>query len=342
MKRKIWILKDKMLSNFSQAKGLANGFDPDKWSIEVKEIHYNSFASLPNVLRKGIFLGLDKKKSDDLTQDFPDLVISSGRRLAPIALYVKRLSAIASSKAEGRKPKSITKVAHIMKPDMNLKPFDFLLLPTHDIVSEQKLAGHPGIIRIIGALSKINPQVIEDLREHWEEKFKGFPRNKIALLVGGKAKNVSFTPEEASSLAKISSRIASDADSMLLVTNSRRTGVEQTQALKDNITCSNFFYDVNKPVDENPFFGFFALAKYIIVTSDSISMCSECCSSGRKIYIYNGPNMLSSRKHIEFLRTLIAEGYAEELTEDTVQLNDNNIKILEEGKKAAKIISERI
>lgn len=354
-KKKIWLLKDERLSNFSQAKGLANGFPTDQWEVEVKEIHYNYWVNLPNCLRRGLLLGLDKTKSDNLSTDFPDLVISCGRRLAPIALYIKRLAQNSGiAKVNGRMEAKVedlqqtieeqlkvpvTKVAHIMKPDMHIQEFDFLILPTHDTLPESIANQHQGIIKIIGALSKINPEVIKSIRSTWEERFTGYPTQRIALLVGGKAKNINFTVEDSAKLGDIASKIAEHSDHMLLVTNSRRTGTEETQTLKGHITCSNFFYDISKPSGENPFFGFFALADIIIVTGDSISMCSECCSSGKKVYIYIGETMINSRKHLEFLHALFEDGYATELTEDMTEVNNQDVKILDEGTKAAKIIA---
>jgi mitochondrial fission protein ELM1 len=36
---------------------------------------------------------------------------------------------------------------------------------------------------------------------------------------------------------------------------------------------------------DNPYFGFLALADYIIVTEDSVSMASEALSTGKPVYI---------------------------------------------------------
>ena len=40
---------------------------------------------------------------------------------------------------------------------------------------------------------------------------------------------------------------------------------------------------------ENPYFGLLALGRIIVVTSDSISMISEACFTGKPVYVYELP-----------------------------------------------------
>ena len=47
----------------------------------------------------------------------------------------------------------------------------------------------------------------------------------------------------------------------------------------------------------------------IVVTGDSISMCSECCATGVPVSIF-APDEMIGPKHKRFLKALYEKGYA--------------------------------
>ncbi len=65
---------------------------------------------------------------------------------------------------------------------------------------------------------------------------------------------------------------------------------------------------------ENPFYGFLGLADAVIVTGDSISMCSEACATGKPVYIYYSPDVVSP-KHQQFIEELFQLKLAKPLME---------------------------
>ena len=87
----------------------------------------------------------------------------------------------------------------------------------------------------------------------------------------------------------------------LLVTSSRRTGKENTDALKSALTGAPAF--VWDGEGENPYFGILGLCDYLVVTADSVNMISEACASGRPVYIYDLPG--GSRKSARFRAALL-------------------------------------
>ena len=53
-------------------------------------------------------------------QDAPDIIMFSGRRTAPLAIYLKKIF------------KNQTKIIQIMRPNLSPKEFDLIILPQHD------------------------------------------------------------------------------------------------------------------------------------------------------------------------------------------------------------------
>ena len=63
---------------------------------------------------------------------------------------------------------------------------------------------------------------------------------------------------------------------------------------------------------DNPYAGYLGLADAVIVTGDSVSMCSEACATPGPVYIY-APAALTAPKHGRFHQGLYAAGYARPL-----------------------------
>jgi len=59
----------------------------------------------------------------------------------------------------------------------------------------------------------------------------------------------------------------------------------------------------------NPYRGFLALADAIVVTGDSVSMCSEACASGKAVFIA-APEAITAPKHQRLHRELYDAGLA--------------------------------
>ena len=65
---------------------------------------------------------------------------------------------------------------------------------------------------------------------------------------------------------------------------------------------------------ENPYLGILALADILVVTGDSVSMCTEASATAKPVYIY-APSGFLVAKHARFQADLFAGGYARPLTD---------------------------
>lgn len=292
MKDKIvWVLVDNRPGNYNQAFGVAESL---KCKYEIKNIIYNKFVSLPNFIRCNSLIGVDKEKSSKLCGKWPDLVIAAGRRLAPIARYIKHKS--------GNK----TYLVQLMWPDSGIRDFNLIVVPQHDNIK-------PGcnIINTVGSPSRITKKILGANKKKWQEKFVHLGSPKVALLVGGSTKLAEFSVDDAVDLANKVNQLMAKTSGSLLVTTSRRTSNEVAKTLRDNIKIPNLLYQFGDE-GENPYLGFLSCADAIIASGDSISMCSEACTTGKPVYIYANDKFMNE-KHKNFHEILYKKNLAKPL-----------------------------
>lgn len=315
----IWVLADDRAGNTSQSLGVAEALGGQ---IETKKVRYTKAVVLPNFLRGRSALGITAETMAEIRPPFPDIAIAAGRRAAPLLRYIKK-------KSGGK-----TKIIQLMFPGIaGIRDFDLLVLPSHDGYHGQG----PNIMRITGAAHRITAERLAAEKEKWAPVFDSLPEPRIALIVGGATKNKPFTVEMAKDLA-VRSRALADAlgGASFLVTTSRRTGVEQEKVLRDSLPEPMFFYEWGNKDFENPYFGFLALADHIIVTGDSVSMCSEACAAEAPVYIYAPPGTVG-KKHALLHQELYDGGFAAPLIEKTAPVRGGHPRLTE-----AVEIAERI
>ena len=203
--------------------------------------------------------------SDALEPPWPDLLISCGRAAVTPALGVRHAS------------RGKTFAVHLQDPQISPRLFDLVVVPLHD-----KLRG-PNVITTKGALHQITPQKLADAAARLGPAYEHLPHPRIAVLIGGTNKMFRMTPVIMGDVAEKLANLAKQHGAGLLVTPSRRTGADNEAILRARMR------DVPSVVwdgeGENPYFAFLALADVIVVTSDSVSMVSEACSTGKPVYI---------------------------------------------------------
>ena len=291
----IWVLADDRAGNNSQSLGVAEALG---FKTEIKKIRYTPWVRLPNCLRGASTIGVDKASVEQLKPPFPDFAVAAGRRAAPVLRWLKKRS-------NGK-----TKIIQIMfAGNCGMKDFDLLVLPEHDGCRLVR----PNILRVVGAPHRITPERLKSEREKWVDAFKDLPVPKIALIVGGATKDKPFTPAMARDLAQKAVAFSQTVGGgSFLVTTSRRTGSEQEKILRDMLPSPKYFYGWGDTQAENPYFGFLACADYILVTGDSVSMCSEACAADAPVFIY-APQGSVGKKHALLHQQLYSGGYAQPL-----------------------------
>lgn len=286
--KKVWVLADDRAGNVNQLLGIAETLN---LPFERKDISYTKWVRLPNFLRDKTLIGITQESQKKLTEPFPDIVLSAGRRSFPVARWIQKQS-------HGH-----TKIVQLMNPGIKgFRQTDLIVLPTHDNYTGTA----KNVLIVTGTPHRINQQRLDSEKIYWEEKFKDFPHPRLSLIVGGATKNKPFTHNQAQQLV---SAVKNLKPASILVTTSRRTPVEIISFLKKELQSPHTFFYTFGCKDENPYFGLIACADMIIVTGDSMSMCSECCATQVPVFIF-APDEMMSEKHKRFHQSLYTEGYA--------------------------------
>lgn len=313
----VWGLTDNRAGNTAQVRGVVERLGHPH---HLKQIHYSALAHLPNLLRGRSLRGVNSQKSDALQAPWPEVVVTAGRRLAPAALYIKR-----------QHPQVF--LVHMMSPGMAHHDFNLLALPSHD-----RVLNHDNVVRTLGAPHHVTPEKLKEAQARCEPIFARFPGYRIGVLIGGHTAHGKLREEDVRRLLAHIGRIAGMAS--LLITTSRRTppfAFDMIEAgLKDR---PHYFYQYGKTAGENPYLGILAAADMLIVTGESISMCSEACSTGKPVYVYTPQEALST-KHQRFLTMLFEQQFARPLEEYDPDWRPANV--LDEAGRLAEIIKQRI
>lgn len=284
---KIWLLTDDRAGNVNQLLGIAEALG-EPW--ERKEIRYNRWVRLPNLLRGGGLIGIDALSRAGLTSPWPDVVLAAGRRAFPVARYIRRQSG-------GR-----TRIVQVMNPGRaGWREADLIVLPAHD-----DYRGHDArVMTVVGAPHRVSREKLRAERAVWEPRFQAYPHKRVALIVGGATKDKPFPETAAHELVRA---VRALQPASVLATTSRRTPPEVVDILQRDLPQPCFFYRYGD-AGENPYFGLLSTADEIVVTGDSLSMCSECCATGVPVHIF-APATMMGPKHKRFHTELYARGFA--------------------------------
>ena len=288
---KIWALLDDRTGNNNQILGVAEALH---MPFEVKKIAYNKWVKLPNALRGASLLGVDKDviKDIDLPADeLPDMIIGAGRRMFPVMRYLKKKSGFR------------TKLVQMMNPGFwGFRQADLIALPRHDRYKGKA----KNVMQTLGAPHRVTKEKLAQELEKWRPVFEKYAMPRISVIVGGATKKAPFTVQMAKQLAF---DVLALNPGSALVTTSRRTPIEVVETLKQIFPKEKTYFYQFGDKGENPYFGLLAWASRIVVTGDSMSMCSESCASGVPVYIFAPPKTMG-RKHALFHQQLYASGYA--------------------------------
>lgn len=258
-----WAVSDGKAGMENQCIGLAESMG---LSPEIKRIHLKSpWRQLTPFLSLGCQYAFSNS-GDSINAPWPDVLIASGRQSTAASLAVRKLS--------GGKTFTI----QIQNPQIRAKNFSAVIVPEHDHLEGEN------IYQMRGALHKVTTEKLQEAAAQAEPKYVDFPQDKVAVLIGGNNGVYALTPDIMADVAEKLSALAQTHNIGLLVTPSRRTGADNIAILKAHLQdLPNV--EIWDGTGENPYFAYLGLAKWIIVTCDSVSMATEACSTGKPVYV---------------------------------------------------------
>lgn len=286
--QRVWVLLDDRAGNRAQAEGVAGRLTSNATPIDIR---YGPLAKLPNALLGASVVGLTSGSKAQLVAPWPDLVIAAGRRTAPVARWIKKRSG------------GQTRLVQIMDPGSGHADFDLICRPAHD-----DGAAADNVLTIDAAPHRLTDETLAAARAEWLPRVEAFAAPRIALLIGGSTRRRKFTDAMAVRLCQSVHAAVEKCDGSILATTSRRTGAV-VETVAATLIDRTMLYRWDRPGD-NPYLGFLASADAIVVTGESVSMCSEACATGKPVYIF-APSELIAPKHARLHRRLFDGGYAQ-------------------------------
>ena len=276
----VWLLMGDRAGDNSQVVGLGEALG---WPMVEKHFEFPPYEKLVNLPWGAHIMGIVKSKSTPLEAPWPDVVISAGRKNEPIARYIRKQA----MKEVGKKARLI----HLGRP--------WAAAPNWDLVittPQYRLSNDPNILHNATPLHRVTRERLDDAAKEWADRTADLPRPLIAVLCGGNSGPYPFDRDSGVRLAENADALASEFGGSLLVTTSKRTLAQTTEALFTQIKSPSILYDWKPDDPDNPFFAFLGLADRVIVTADSVSMMAEACVTERPVYLYDTGEGMTSMK----------------------------------------------
>lgn len=213
---------------------------------------------------------LDVAGSEPLEPPWPDLVLTAGRRLASVGLWIKQRSG------------ARTKLAVIGKPRGRRRDFDLIIAASHYVLPDA-----PNVARHDYPLMDVDRDVLAAAARAAEPSLSPLPRPLVALMVGGPTGGLRLDEPVAQDVLEQSAAWAARERGTLYVVTSRRTPPAVRDALRAALPegARLHAYDQAGPDAPNPYHALLASAEGFVVTSDSASMLVEIARLGRPLSI---------------------------------------------------------
>lgn len=266
----VWVLTDDKAGHSTQSFGLADALG---WPWERKDLHFNARAARSNRRLGATVTSVDRERSSPLLEPWPDLVIATGRRTAPVARWI-------GAQSQGR-----TRLVQLGRKGGNTADgFDLTVTCTHF-----RQPRHPRREEVLAPITAITPAGLAEAATRWADLFRGGPRPWVALLVGGRSASHDIDAGTARRMAQETDRAVREAGGSLFVVTSPRTADAATAALVEGLGDRDAVYRWKRNDPDNPYTASLAVADVLIVTGDSESMIAEALAAGKPTYIFETP-----------------------------------------------------
>ena len=263
-KPNVWIINTESVGELRARQGIAEKINP---FYETFNLQGKSTDELKAFFR-------EKFSTNRLHghQEWPDILVSSGKQGADAARITKRLS--------GKK----IFLVHSQNPREYYEEYDLIAIPKHLARATHKIM--PNVITTLGVPHAITEEKLKTGIRKYGDLFSDLPSPKIAVLLGGNSQSFQFTPALAKEFARKINAVARNEHGSVIVTTSRRTGRNIANAFMAEITVPSYLYDWQLNDGKGtPYLGVLGCADAIIVSGDSMTMPCEA-QTRNPVYIY--------------------------------------------------------
>lgn len=262
----VWLLLDDRPGHATQVNGLARRM---KWPFVAHQLEFDIMNRLPNPLLGGSLMGLNGQGRAKLKPPFPDLVIGMGRRIVPVARWIKRQSG------------GHTRIVLLGRKAMG-DPADIDLL-----VSCVHFGQVPrdGLFELVVPPTQVNAETLAAARLAPPNPMAALREPRVVLLVGGPTAQHRFDAQFAGRMAAQIAKATDDLGGGLAIVTSRRTPREAVDAMRTAAPTAHI-HVWQLASNVNPYLSYLANADLLAVTGESESMIAEGSATGRPLTIY--------------------------------------------------------
>ncbi len=262
----VWLLLDDRPGHATQVIGLARRI---KWPFVALQLEFNVLNRLPNPLLGGSLMSLRGQGRAKLKPPFPDLVIGMGRRIVPVARWIKRQSG-------GR-----TRIVLLGRKAMG-NPADIDLLVSCVHFSQ---VPRDGLFELVVPPTQVDAESLAAARLARPDPMAALRKPRVVLLVGGPTAQHRFDARSAGRMAVQIAKATDDLGGDLAIVTSRRTPREAVNAMRA-ATPSAHTHLWKMAGNDNPYLSYLANADFLAVTGESESMIAEGSATGCPLTIY--------------------------------------------------------
>jgi hypothetical protein len=217
---------------------------------------------------------------------WPDLIVSCGRNAVAAARAIRRASA-------GR---SLS--VHVQAPNVPPSWFDIVVAPAHD-----RLSG-ANVLTTQGAIHDLTDAKLAAARLTAPQEIARLQRPLLSVSIGGDNRYYRLGSARARAIA---AQLAMLSESVgLAITPSRRTFKEAVTILRDVLAPRGAY--VWDGTGSNPYLAMLAIADYIAVTEDSVSMVSEAAATGKPVHLIALDRVRAAPRFERFHRSMLELG----------------------------------
>lgn len=279
---RVWALLSYRAGESSQILGLAEALrELSGIDFEEKRIHPRPWRFAISLARLPSSCGVDRRRSSPIAEPWPDLLISAGAKNEPVARWIK-------ARSGGR-----TKLVFLGRTWCPPETFDLVVT-----TPQYRLPEHPQILHNPVTITRIGPERLAEARRSWTDRLGVLPEPRLAVLVGGRSGGWCFGRHAARRLAADLETERARLGGSIMVTTSSRTDPAAAELLDRLIAEPKVVHLWHRDRrEDNPYFGFLALAEEIVVTGDSIAMLSEALATGLPVRAFDlGTGKLAMRR----------------------------------------------
>lgn len=232
-------------------------------------LSFNALSGLPNwMLGAGVKTLLDGREAA-LSTPWPDIVVATGRRTAPVNLAIKA--------ASGGRSLAI----QLGRPRMALERFDLVLT-----TAQYGLPQDDNVVMLdfpFAVAKQVPDATLARFRAVWSH----LPRPWIVGVIGAAKFPLAFGAAEIDGFARAVDGLAKRHKGSVILMDSPRSVPGAIAAVAQRISAPHWHW--TRGEGDNPYQAALRLADRLAVTSDSVSMVAEMVQTGTPTAVYHLP-----------------------------------------------------